>query len=174
MHAYAGFTVSSLGCAFQLFTSCRDVESARTLAVCWYSTGRNNGLVWRTHILCVLFFMATAVDAAPWSLSAPHPRRGGLRFGRTRSFRAELAVPRGRSRRFKAVNGGGAPDTLGAPAVAKRTKPNTSVLYTLNRTKQCRFWRPCGTLYALRILFYRAFSWTEHRSRQAFLLGFSM
>ena len=64
------------------------------------------------------------------------PRRGGLRFGRTKYFRAEQAVPRGRSRRFKAVNGGGAPDTLGAPAVAKRTKPINSVHPKPNKTMQ--------------------------------------
>ena len=76
-------------------------------------------------VMCTLrFSMVTAVDTTPWCLSATTPRRGGLRFGTARQFRAEQAVPRGRSKIFKAVNGGGV-NTLGAPAVAKQTRPIT-------------------------------------------------
>ena len=82
----------------------------------------------RTHTLCVLFSMTTAVDTAPWSWSAP-PRVevvlglvGQDNFVPSKRFREDgledLKLSTGR---------GGARYTLGAPAVAKRTKPINSL-----------------------------------------------
>ena len=87
------------------------------------------------------------------------PRRGGLRFGTATQFRAEQAVPRGRSRSFRAVNGGGRGarvNSRGDPAVAEQTKRiksdslqgHVERYRTLKKTPQFRFWRPCGTLDA--------------------------
>ena len=70
-----------------------------------------------THTLCVLFSLATAVDTAPWSLSAP-PRVevvsglvGKYNFVPSRRFREDGLE------NLKLSTGGGAADTLGAPAV---------------------------------------------------------
>ena len=59
MPAYVGFTFSSLGCAFQLFNSCCDVESARTLIV----LDVDGCKVKNTHTLCVLFSVANTTPS---------------------------------------------------------------------------------------------------------------
>ena len=75
----------------------------------------------------VLFSVATAVYYSTMVFVCTTPRRGGLRFGKARLFRAEQAVPRGRPRRFKAVKrGGGHQNKYSSwrpPPVAKQTKP---------------------------------------------------
>ena len=61
-------------------------------------------------VYSALFSIITAQQSIQHhhGLCLHHPAsRCGLRFGTARKFRAEQAVPRGRSRRFKAVNGGG-------------------------------------------------------------------
>ena len=67
------------------------------------------------YMLLSFEMIVTAVHTTPW----PHrfvffcttPRRGGLTVGTARSFLAEQAVPRGRSRSFEPVDGEEAPKT---------------------------------------------------------------
>ena len=86
-------------------------------------------LLWGVR-LTLLFSMVTGIIfTPPWPhtpVRLPTPRRGGVRFGSAKELRADEAVPRRRSISFKAGNGGGGGriNTLGAPAVAKQTKPD--------------------------------------------------
>ena len=69
----------------------------------------------------------------------PTPRRGGLRFGTAKHFRAQQAVRRESSRSSQSwQRGEGArTDTLDAPAVTKLTKPDDPPQVQVEPVMQC-------------------------------------
>ena len=77
----------------------------------------------------VLFSTVTALYTSPWTLSALGTttcRRGGLRFGTARYFRAEQRRFRedGQEELKRSTGGGVRVNSfVGAPAVGKQTKP---------------------------------------------------
>ena len=127
--------------------------------------------------------MVTAVYIAPWphNISSAPPRvdvvSGLVRqdsFVSGRRFREDglleaQKLPTGRGRKSKCS---------WRPAVAKQTKPinnDSRGSFTLKKTKQFRYWGPCGTLNALgAIFFYRIFMDITPLVARVFLLGFSM
>ena len=121
--------------------------------MCWYSMGRNNCLINVKNAHTLVCFLWPQQSMQHHGLCLHHTRVkvvsglvGQDNFVPSRRFREDGLED------LKLSTGGGHQILSAHPPW--RNEGSLSIVYTLNQTEQCRCWRPCGALYALRTFFF--------------------